>query len=166
MDSFGVGGVLAQCTGVARRYSPSPHHPQRRNLQRIQILPDRARDEPRGDRGAVVVQDRHQAHRVDAAFVDDEAAQLGVAVLLHQKYEIVLGDEILDGPGGTVIRVLEHADFRVFGCKGVYDGGGLVARAIVDHDDFGIPAALMYAGEDGLKSASDADGLVIGGDDD
>ena len=65
-----------------------------------------------------------------------------------------------------IAGVLEHADFRVFGGKGAYDLGGLVARAIVDHDNFGVPAALMDAGEHGLKSASDAGGFVIGGDDD
>ena len=51
-------------------------------------------DEARGDRRAVVVQDRHQPHRIDAAFVDDQRAQLGVAVLLDHEHEVVLVDEV------------------------------------------------------------------------
>ena len=65
-----------------------------------------------------------------------------------------------------IARILEHADFRVFGGESVYDGGGFIARAVVNHDNFGVPAALMDAGEDRLQRASDARGLVICGDDD
>ena len=45
---------------------------------------------------AVVVQDRHQPRRIDAAFVDDQRAQLRVAVLLDHEHEVVVGDEVLD----------------------------------------------------------------------
>ena len=51
-----------------------------------------------------------------------------------------------------IAGILEHADLRVVGGKGVYDGGGLVARAIVNHDDLGVPAALMDAGDDRLQA--------------
>ena len=47
---------------------------QRGHLQRLEMVADRVRDEARGDRRAVVVKDRHQADRIDAAFVDDERA--------------------------------------------------------------------------------------------
>ena len=66
----------------------------------------------------------------------------------------------------TIAGILEHADFRVFGGRGVYDCGGLVARAVVNHNNFGVPAALMDAGENRLQGAADAGGLVICGDDD
>ena len=46
-----------------------------------------------GDRRAVIMQDRHQPHRIDAAFVDDQRAQLRIAVLLDDEDEIVVGDE-------------------------------------------------------------------------
>ena len=57
---------------------------------------DLAGDEARGDRRAVIVQDRHQADRIDAAFVDDQRAQLGVAVLLDHEDEVVVGEEARD----------------------------------------------------------------------
>ena len=60
-----------------------------------------AGDETRGDRRAVVVQDRHQPHRIDAAFVDDQRAQLRVAVLLDHEDEIVVGDEARRRSNGT-----------------------------------------------------------------
>ena len=40
------------------------------------MIADGLGDEARGDRRAVVMQDRHQPHRVDAAFVDDQRAQI------------------------------------------------------------------------------------------
>ena len=66
----------------------------------------------------------------------------------------------------TIAGILEHADFRVFSGKVVYDGGGLVARAIVNHDNFGVPATLMNAGENGLQRTANAGCLVICGYDD
>src|SRR4030088_1468800 len=66
---------------------------QWRYLQRLEMAADRVRDEARGDRCAVIVKDRHQADRIDAAFVDDERAQLRVAVLLDHEHEIMVGDE-------------------------------------------------------------------------
>src|SRR5215831_14572480 len=79
---------------VPRRNPPSTHHPQGRHLPRIQMLPDRAGDETRRDRRAVVMQDRYDPHRVDATLVYDQRAQLRVAVLLDQEHELMLGDEI------------------------------------------------------------------------
>jgi hypothetical protein len=46
---------------------------------------DGDRDEARGDRRAVVVQDRHQLRRIDAEFVDQQRAHLRVAVLLDDE---------------------------------------------------------------------------------
>src|SRR6476469_1268537 len=66
---------------------------QRRHLQSLEMVADRVRDEARGDRRAVVVKDRHQADRIDAAFVDDQRAQLGVAVLFDHEHEVMVGDE-------------------------------------------------------------------------
>src|SRR5262245_5937097 len=65
---------------------------QRRHLERVEVIADGARNEARGDRGTVVVQDRHQPHRVDVAFVDDERAQLRIAVLLDHEHEVMLSD--------------------------------------------------------------------------
>ena len=58
------------------------------------MVADRFCDETRGDRRAVVVHDRDQPDGVDAVLVDDELAELAVAVLLDQEHELVLGDEI------------------------------------------------------------------------
>src|SRR2546430_10170249 len=66
------------------------HLAQGSDLERVEMVADRVRNEARGDRRAVVMQDRHQADRVDAAFVDDERAQLAVAVLLHDGHEVVV----------------------------------------------------------------------------
>ena len=62
---------------------------QRRDVERVEMLADRVGDEARGDRRAVVVQDRHQARRIDAAFVDEQRAQLRVAVLLDHEHVLV-----------------------------------------------------------------------------
>src|SRR5256885_4217597 len=69
------------------------HLAQGSDLERVEMVADRVRNEARGDRRAVVMQDRHQADRVDAAFVDDERAQLAVAVLLHDEHEVVVCHE-------------------------------------------------------------------------
>src|SRR5258708_35107436 len=77
-----------------RRGRWSRHHlAQGSDLERVEMVADRARNEARGDRRAVVMQDRHQADRVDAALVDDERAQLAVAVLLHDEHEVVVRHE-------------------------------------------------------------------------
>ena len=43
-------------------------------------------------------------------------------------------------------------DFRGIGGEGANDLGGVVMRAIVDDDDFGVPAALANAGDDGSEA--------------
>src|SRR5262249_15565342 len=63
------------------------------DLERVEMIADGARDEARGDRGPVVMQDRDQPDGIDAALVDDERAQLRVAILLDNEHEIVVGDE-------------------------------------------------------------------------
>ena len=60
------------------------------------MVADRARDEARGDRGAVIVQDRHQAYRIDAVFVDDQLTKLRIAVLFDHINKVVIGDEARD----------------------------------------------------------------------
>ncbi len=60
------------------------------------MIADRVGDEARGDRRAVEMQDRHQAHRIDVAFGGDQRAQLAVAVLLDHEHEVVVGDEVVD----------------------------------------------------------------------
>ena len=84
------------------------------------------------------MQDRHQPHRIDAAFVDDQRAQLRVAVLLDHEGEIVVGDEAVDArmerEGAhphAVERMparLDHADRFVHRRRG---------RAVIDHAVFG-----------------------------
>ena len=76
-------------------------HLHRLHLQLVEMVADRLGDEAGGDRRAVVMQDRHQPHRIDAAFVDDQRAQLRVAVLLDHEDEIVVGDETVDATNGT-----------------------------------------------------------------
>ena len=39
------------------------------------------------------MQDRHQADRIDAVLVDDQLAQLAIAVLFDHVHEIMVGDE-------------------------------------------------------------------------
>src|SRR5688572_89028 len=64
------------------------------NIESRHDLGDFAGDEARGDRRAVVVQDRDQARRVDAGVVDEERLQLRVAVLLDHEHLRVRGDEV------------------------------------------------------------------------
>src|SRR5471032_361165 len=69
---------------------------QRGHLELILMISDGAGDETRGDRRAVVVQDRHQPDRIDTVLVDDQRTQLRVAVLLDHINEVVLGEEACD----------------------------------------------------------------------
>src|SRR5436190_24028331 len=69
---------------------------QRGDLEVILMVADRACDEACGDRGAVIVHDRHQPHRIDAVLVDDQLPQLAVAVLLDDVDEVVVGNEARD----------------------------------------------------------------------
>ena len=48
----------------------------------------------------------------------------------------------------VVAGILEEPDLGVVFCEGADDFGGLVAGAVVDHDDLGVPAALVDAGDD------------------
>ena len=66
----------------------------------------------------------------------------------------------------AIAGILEHADFWGIGGEGTNDFSGVVVRAVVDHDNFGVPATLANAGDDGLKRAADARGLVVCGYDD
>src|SRR5580658_10426860 len=65
------------------------HFPQRSYLELIQVIPDGLGDEARGNRRAVVMHDRNQPHWIDAELVDDQRAQLAVAVLLDDIDEVV-----------------------------------------------------------------------------
>ena len=65
-----------------------------RTLRAATISRDFLGDEARGDRRAVVVQDRDQARRVDAGVVDQQGLELRVAVLLDHEHLGVRGDEV------------------------------------------------------------------------
>ena len=57
------------------------------------MVADRLGDESRGDRRAVIVQDRNEPHGIDTILIDDQRAQLSVAILLHYVDEVVIGDK-------------------------------------------------------------------------
>ena len=57
------------------------------------MVADGVGDETRGNRRAVIRQDRHEPYRINAVLVDDQSPQLAVAVLLDDVDEIVVGDE-------------------------------------------------------------------------
>ena len=102
------------------------------------MLADRLGDEAGGDRRAVVMQDRHEPHRIDADLVDDQRAKLRVAVLFDHVDEIVVGDEACHAgmerkgahaqPIELMRRRLQHADRLVHRRRG---------RAVIDHAVFG-----------------------------
>jgi len=95
----------------------------------------------------------------------DGRGEIGVSE--HDHFSKGVENAVADAVTLSMIAgILEHADFRVFCDESVYDGGGFIARAVVDHDNFGVPGALVDAGEDRLQRASDARGLVVCGDDD
>ncbi len=79
------------------------------------MIPDRFRYKAGGDWCAVIVQDRYQANRVDAAFIDDERSQLGVAILLDYEYKIMIGHEAVDA-GMEWKSADTHAIKRVAAC--------------------------------------------------
>ncbi len=66
----------------------------------------------------------------------------------------------------VIAGILEQPDLGVGFGEGADDFGGLVAGAIIDHDDLGAPAALMDAGDNLVEGVADARGLVIGGNHD
>ena len=68
------------------------HIPQHFGIA-VQHLGHRVGDEAGGDRRAVVVQDRHQAGWVHLQFVDQQAAQLAVPVLLDDEDLLMRSDE-------------------------------------------------------------------------
>ena len=51
----------------------------------VDPIADRAGNEARGDRRAVIMQDFHQLLRIDLKLIDQKRAQLGVAVLLDDE---------------------------------------------------------------------------------
>ena len=85
------------------------HLAQGRDVHRLHLLRDLAGDEARGDRRSVEVQDRGEARRVDHALVDEQAAQLRVAVLLHHEQLVMVGDEfgnlVAEGKGTHAQRI-------------------------------------------------------------
>src|SRR5437868_3147038 len=69
---------------------------QRGDLEMVLVVADGGGDEARSDRRAVIVQDRHQPHRIDAVLVDDQLSKLAVAVLLDHVNKIMPGNEARD----------------------------------------------------------------------
>ena len=57
------------------------------------MVADSAGNEPRGYRCAVIMQHRYEPHRIDAAFVHNQRAQLRVTVLLDHEDEVVVRDK-------------------------------------------------------------------------
>src|SRR5689334_1843068 len=82
-----------------RRLFSSGCLPQRRHVEKPRLLRDLAGDEALGDRVAVVMQDRYELLRIDAAFVDEHHLELSVAVLLDDEHVVVRGDEFRDFVG-------------------------------------------------------------------
>ena len=86
----------------------------------VLVIADRIRDEARGDRRAVKMQDRHQPYRIDAVLVDDQLPQLAVAILLDDVDEIVVGDEARDarvereGADAQAVEDFIHEHDKVF----------------------------------------------------
>src|SRR5690348_7835136 len=65
------------------------------DLVRVDLVADRIGDETRSDRRAVEVQHTRKLRRIDFKFVDQQRAQLAVAVLLDHKDLVVLRNEAL-----------------------------------------------------------------------
>src|SRR5262249_25687459 len=105
--------------------------------QLVEVIADGFGDETGGNGRAVIMQDRHKSYRIDPAFVDDQRAQLRVAVLFHHEDEVVVGNEAVDArvegegtPAQTIQCVPTRFDHRE---RRVHRGR---ARAIVDHAVF------------------------------
>jgi hypothetical protein len=61
----------------------------------------------------------------------------------------------------AIAGILKHPDFWGIGSEGTNDISSVVVGSVVDDDNFGVPATLADAGDDGLKRATDAGGFVI-----
>src|SRR4051812_16493649 len=95
-DSSKLSGVAIASSVTSIVAALRNHLPQRCDLQGVKMIADRACNEARSDRRAVVMQDRHEARRIDVALGGDQRAELPVAVLLDHEHEVVVGDEITD----------------------------------------------------------------------
>ena len=61
---------------------------------------------------------------------------------------------VADAVSLTMIAgIFDQTQSGIFRSERLHDFSGVVARAIVDDDDFGIPALLMHVGENLLEEA-------------
>jgi len=68
-------------------------------------------------------------------------------------------------PLASVAGILKKPHFGGVDSEGADQRGGLVARAIVNHNDLSGPAALADAAGDRFESAQDPRALVVGRND-
>src|SRR6187200_1491762 len=68
--------------------------PQRRYIKHPCLLGDIAGDETLGEGVAIEIKHRNELIRVYSALVDQQHAQLRIAILFDDEYVVVLGDEI------------------------------------------------------------------------
>ena len=112
-ETSSIGGMLGAAGGLGPGHDPRDllhDHPHGREHLREQVMsvdfdeahppmievPRSMRSSPRGDRRAVVVQDRHQPRRVHLLLGRQQRAQLRIAILLDDEHGLVRGDERID----------------------------------------------------------------------
>ncbi len=66
----------------------------------------------------------------------------------------------------AIAGIFDEAQHGILRGHGAYDFRGVVARPVVDDDDFRIPAFLMDVGQHFLQRRAQAGALVVGRDDD
>src|SRR5580704_13107007 len=66
----------------------------------------------------------------------------------------------------SVAGIFDEAECRVFGGEGLNDVGSIVAGAVVDDDNLGVPALSANVGENLLQSSANTGPLVVSRNDD
>ncbi len=90
-----------------------------------------------------------------------------VGVSEHDDLARGLEEAVADGVAfAAVAVVVDEMEVGVSGHPALDDVGGVVGGAVVDDEDFGIPAALGDAGEYAIEGVLDPGALVVGGDHD
>src|SRR5690348_1734591 len=127
---------IAKCRTLIRRFAPPRSSlpwmaalpwekeklrhlvvPEWQHVLRAHVLADRACDEARGDRRAVVVQDRDQPRGIHVELLDQQRAQLRVAVLFDYEYRLVRRNELADGVGERVSAHAQHVQGQLVGTQ-------------------------------------------------
>jgi len=65
-------------------------------LIQVHAIGDGTGNKARGDRCAVIMQDRDRAGRIHGAFVDEQLLQLCVAILFHDEHLVMRIDKLVD----------------------------------------------------------------------